>query len=58
MVKKGDKIILVKEMTYFKNVGEVCEVVEVIDDGAVVFTFSFILAAVINKITEREVLEF
>lgn len=39
MVKKGDKIILVKEMTYFKNVGEVCEVVEVIDDGAVVFTF-------------------
>lgn len=26
--------------------------------GAVVFTFSFILAAVINKITEREVLEF
>lgn len=26
--------------------------------GVVVFTFSFILSAVINKITEREVLEF
>ena len=39
MVKKGDKIKLVKEMTYFKNVGEVCEVIEVVGDGAVVFTF-------------------
>lgn len=39
MVKVGDKIKLVKEMTYFKNVGEVCEVIEVVGDGAVVFTF-------------------
>ncbi len=39
MVKRGDKIRLVKEMAFFKNVGEVCEVVEVIDDTCVVFTF-------------------
>lgn len=39
MVKRGDKIRLVKEMAFFKNVGEVCEVVEVIDDKYVVFTF-------------------
>lgn len=39
MVKKGDKVRLVEEMAFFKNVGEVCEVVEVIDDKYVVFTF-------------------
>lgn len=39
MLKKGDKIQLLKPMGMFDNVGEVCEVVNVLDDGTISFSF-------------------
>lgn len=39
MLKKGDKIQLLKPMGMFDNVGEVCEVVNVLDDGIISFSF-------------------
>lgn len=36
---KGDKIKLVKEMGAFKNVGEICEVVDVAEGGVISFRF-------------------
>lgn len=39
MLKKGDKIQLLKPMGMFDNVGEVCEVVKVLDDGTISFSF-------------------
>lgn len=39
MLKKGDKIVLVKQMGVFDNVGEVCTVEKVLDDGTISFSF-------------------
>ena len=39
MLVKGDKIILKEKMGMFDNIGEVCEVVGVSDDGVVSFRF-------------------
>lgn len=39
MLKKGDKIQLLKPMGMFDNIGEVCEVVNVLDDGTISFSF-------------------
>lgn len=39
MLVKGSKIKLVKEMGAFKNVGEVCEVIDVSDDDVITFKF-------------------
>lgn len=39
MLNTGDKIILTNEMGMFTNVGEVCEVVQVEDNGNIWFTF-------------------
>lgn len=36
---KGDKIKLVKPMGMFTNVGEICEVVDVNEDGVISFKF-------------------
>ena len=38
-IVKGDKIQLVKPMCIFTNVGEVCEVINVSEAGAITFTF-------------------
>lgn len=39
MLKKGDKIVLMKPMGEFDNVGEVCTVTKVLDDGTISFAF-------------------
>ena len=39
MLVKGDKIKLVKPMGMFTNVGEICDVVDVNEDGVVSFKF-------------------
>jgi len=39
MIIEGSKIELVKEMGPFTNVGEVCEVVKVTEDGVISFKF-------------------
>lgn len=39
MLVNGEKIELVKPMGAFKNVGEVCEVVDVSEDGVISFKF-------------------
>lgn len=39
LVNKGDKIVLKKEMGIFTNIGEVCDVVEVRENGAIYFKF-------------------
>jgi hypothetical protein len=39
MITKGSKIKLVKEMGEFKNIGEVCEVIKITEDGVVSFRF-------------------
>ena len=39
MITKGSKIQLVKPMGVFDNIGEVCEVVNVTEDGAISFKF-------------------
>ena len=39
MLNTGDKIILTNEMGMFTNVGEVCEVMQVEDNGNIWFTF-------------------
>lgn len=36
---KGDKIKLIKEMGAFKNVGEICEVVDIAEGGVITFRF-------------------
>ena len=36
---KGDKIRLVKEMGAFKNIGEICEVVDISEGGVISFRF-------------------
>ena len=39
MITKGSKIQLVKPMGVFDNIGEVCEVVNVTEDGVITFRF-------------------
>ena len=39
MLKVGDKIVLVKPMGMFDNVGEVCPVTNVLEDGTICFSF-------------------
>lgn len=39
MLVKGDKIVLKEKMGMFDNIGEVCEVVNVSDDGVISFRF-------------------
>ena len=39
MLLKGDKIKLIKEMGYFTNIGEVCEIIE-IKNGGIQFKFN------------------
>jgi len=39
MLRKGSKIKLVKKMGVFDNIGEVCEVVNVEEDGTIFFKF-------------------
>ena len=39
MITKGSKIQLVKPMGVFDNIGEVCEVVNVTEDGVISFKF-------------------
>lgn len=39
MLTKGDKIVLTKEMGMFKNVGEICNVLDVTDSGTITFSF-------------------
>ena len=39
MLVKGDKIQLVKEMGMFKNVGEICDVIDVNEQGVITFKF-------------------
>lgn len=39
MITKGSKIQLVKPMGIFDNIGEVCEVIDVTEDGTIVFKF-------------------
>ena len=39
MLVKGDKIKLVKPMGVFTNVGEICDVVDVTEDGVISFKF-------------------
>ena len=39
MLKFGDKIVLVKPMGVFDNIGEVCPVTDVLEDGAICFAF-------------------
>lgn len=39
MITKGSKIQLVKKMGVFDNIGEVCEVVNVTEDGVISFRF-------------------
>lgn len=39
MIVKGSKIELIKPMGVFDNIGEVCEVVNLTDDGAISFKF-------------------
>ena len=39
MLVKGDKIQLVKPMGMFTNVGEICDVVDISEDGVICFKF-------------------
>lgn len=39
MIKKNDKIKLVKPMGVFNNIGEICEVTDVSEDGVISFKF-------------------
>lgn len=39
MLIKGDKIKLIKKMGVFDNIGEICEVVEIMEGGAINFKF-------------------
>lgn len=39
MLVKGDKIKLIKPMGVFKNVGEICPVLDVLEDGMIIFSF-------------------
>ena len=39
MLTKGDKIVLVNKMGAFTNVGEICEVIEVDENGTIWFKF-------------------
>ena len=39
MLVKGDKIKLVKPMGMFTNVGEICDVVDISEDGVICFKF-------------------
>jgi hypothetical protein len=39
MLSKGDKIKLVAPMGLFKNIGEICEVIDVASDGLIWFSF-------------------
>lgn len=39
LVKKGDKIRLIKPMGVFDNVGEICDVINVDDNGTIFFNF-------------------
>lgn len=39
MLVKGDKIVLKEKMGMFDNIGEVCEIVNVSDDGVISFRF-------------------
>lgn len=39
MLKVGDKIVLVKPMGMFDNVGEVCPVTNILGDGTICFSF-------------------
>lgn len=36
---KGDKIKLIRKMGVFDNIGEICEVTDVTDDGVICFRF-------------------
>lgn len=36
---KGDKIRLVKKMGVFDNIGEICEVTDIMEDGVICFRF-------------------
>lgn len=40
-IKQGDKIRLVKAMGIFDNIGEVCEVTEVTEEGLIYFKFGY-----------------
>ena len=37
---KGDRIKLVKKMGVFDNIGEICEVIDIQEDGVIYFKFS------------------
>lgn len=39
MIEKGNEIRLIKSMGVFDNIGEVCEVTDVSDDGVISFKF-------------------
>lgn len=39
MIKKGDKIELVKPMGIFTNIGEICDVIDVTEEGMICFKF-------------------
>lgn len=39
MITKGNEIRLIKPMGVFDNIGEICEVTDVLEDGVISFKF-------------------